>query len=85
MPGHVAGSAAVRWDPATRIPLYRSGHLVFAASVRAGDVRRRLGGHEMAFDTFTVLVGVYPDLESAEADYDLVKAAPRQGAADGRL
>ena len=27
----------------------------------------------MAFDTFTVLVGVYPDLESAEADYDLVK------------
>ena len=27
----------------------------------------------MAFDTFTVLVGVYPDVESAEADYDLVK------------
>jgi len=27
----------------------------------------------MAFDTFTVLVGVYPDLESAEADYGLVK------------
>ena len=27
----------------------------------------------MAFDTFTVLVGVYPDLQSAEADYDLVK------------
>jgi uncharacterized membrane protein len=27
----------------------------------------------MAFDTFTVFVGVYPDLESAEADYDLVK------------
>ena len=27
----------------------------------------------MAFDTFTVVVGVYPDLESAEADYDLVK------------
>src|SRR6478736_6465926 len=27
----------------------------------------------MAFDTFTVLVGIYPDLESAEADYDLVK------------
>ena len=27
----------------------------------------------MAFDTFVVLVGTYPDLESAEADYDLVK------------
>ena len=27
----------------------------------------------MAFDTFTVLVGGYPDVESAEADYDLVK------------
>jgi uncharacterized membrane protein len=27
----------------------------------------------MAFDTFMVFVGVYPDLESAEADYDLVK------------
>ena len=27
----------------------------------------------MAFDTFTVLVGIYPDVESAEADYDLVK------------
>lgn len=27
----------------------------------------------MAFDTYTVLVGVYGDLESAEADYDLVK------------
>ena len=27
----------------------------------------------MAFDTFVVLAGVYPDLESAEADYDLVK------------
>jgi uncharacterized membrane protein len=26
----------------------------------------------MAFDTFTVFVGVYRDLESAEADYDLV-------------
>ena len=26
----------------------------------------------MAFDTFDVLVGVYPNLESAEADYDLV-------------
>jgi uncharacterized membrane protein len=27
----------------------------------------------MAVDTFMVFVGVYPDLESAEADYDLVK------------
>lgn len=27
----------------------------------------------MAFDTYIVLAGVYPDLESAEADYDLVK------------
>src|SRR3954467_11435919 len=27
----------------------------------------------MAFDTFTVLVGIYPDVDSAEADYDLVK------------
>lgn len=27
----------------------------------------------MAFDTFMVFAGVYPDLESAEADYDLVK------------
>ena len=27
----------------------------------------------MAFDTFMVLAGVYPDVESAEADYDLVK------------
>ena len=27
----------------------------------------------MAFDTFTAFAGVYPDLESAEADYDLVK------------
>jgi uncharacterized membrane protein len=27
----------------------------------------------MAFDTFVVFVGTYPDLESAEADYDLVK------------
>src|SRR4051812_25802890 len=27
----------------------------------------------MAFDTFIVLAGVYRDLESAEADYDLVK------------
>jgi uncharacterized membrane protein len=31
------------------------------------------GGLHMAFDTFTVLVGVYPDAESAEADYELVK------------
>ena len=27
----------------------------------------------MAFDTFTAFAGVYPDLESAEADYELVK------------
>jgi uncharacterized membrane protein len=27
----------------------------------------------MALDTFTAIAGVYPDLESAEADYDLVK------------
>jgi uncharacterized membrane protein len=27
----------------------------------------------MAFDTFIVYVGVYPDVDSAEADYDLVK------------
>jgi len=27
----------------------------------------------MAFDTFMVLAGVYPDLESAEADYELVQ------------
>jgi uncharacterized membrane protein len=27
----------------------------------------------MALDTFMVFAGVYPDLESAEADYDLVK------------
>src|SRR6476660_6676171 len=27
----------------------------------------------MAFDTFIVFTGVYPDTESAEADYDLVK------------
>lgn len=27
----------------------------------------------MAFDTFMVFAGVYPDLGSAEADYDLVK------------
>jgi uncharacterized membrane protein len=27
----------------------------------------------MAFDTFMVFAGVYPDLASAEADYDLVK------------
>ena len=27
----------------------------------------------MAVDTFMVYVGVYPDLDSAEADYDLVK------------
>ena len=27
----------------------------------------------MALDTFIVIVGVYPDVESADADYDLVK------------
>ena len=27
----------------------------------------------MAFDTFMVYVGVYPDVDSAEADYDLIK------------
>ena len=27
----------------------------------------------MAIDTLMVFAGVYPDLESAEADYDLVK------------
>lgn len=27
----------------------------------------------MAFDTFMVYVGVYPDVDSAQADYDLVK------------
>ena len=27
----------------------------------------------MALDTFVVFAGVYPDVESAEADYDLVK------------
>jgi uncharacterized membrane protein len=32
----------------------------------------------MAFDTFIVYVGVYPDVESAEADYDLVKDLHRQ-------
>ena len=29
----------------------------------------------MAFDTFMVIAGVYPDLESAEADYELVQGA----------
>src|SRR4029079_4160737 len=32
----------------------------------------------MAFDTFIVYVGVYPDVDSAEADYDLVKDLHRQ-------
>jgi uncharacterized membrane protein len=37
----------------------------------------------MAFDTFTAFAGVYPDLESAEADYDLVKELhTRQGLMD---
>src|SRR4051794_1883731 len=38
-----------------------------------GNSPDRLEGSAMAFDTFTVLVGVYPDLQSAETDYDLVK------------
>jgi len=32
----------------------------------------------MAVDTFMVFVGVYPDVESAEADYDLVKDLHRK-------
>jgi uncharacterized membrane protein len=32
----------------------------------------------MAFDTFMVYVGVYPDVDSAEADYDLVKDLHRK-------
>src|SRR6187551_506329 len=32
----------------------------------------------MAFDTFIVYVGVYPDVDSADADYDLVKDLHRQ-------
>src|SRR6478609_4976275 len=32
----------------------------------------------MAFDTFIVYVGVYPDVDSAEADYDLVKDLHRE-------
>jgi uncharacterized membrane protein len=32
----------------------------------------------MAYDTLVVLAGVYPDLASAEADYDLVKELHRQ-------
>ena len=32
----------------------------------------------MAFDTFIVYVGAYPDVDSAEADYDLVKDLHRQ-------
>src|SRR6478672_8035417 len=32
----------------------------------------------MAFDTFIVYVGVYPDVDSAEADYDLVKDLHRR-------
>src|SRR6476660_3454452 len=38
----------------------------------------------MAFDTFIVFVGVYPDVDSAEADYDLVKDLHRRaGLIDG--
>jgi uncharacterized membrane protein len=32
----------------------------------------------MAFDTFMVYVGVYPDVDSAEADYDLIKNLHRE-------
>jgi uncharacterized membrane protein len=32
----------------------------------------------MAFDTFVVYVGVYPDVDSAEADYDLIKNLHRE-------
>src|SRR5689334_2387717 len=32
----------------------------------------------MAFDTFIVSVGVYPDVDSAEADYDLVRDLHRK-------
>lgn len=32
----------------------------------------------MTFDTFTAFAGVYPDLGSAEADYDLVKELHRK-------
>ena len=33
----------------------------------------------MAFDTFIVYVGVYADVEAAEADYELVKTyTPRR-------
>ena len=35
-------------------------------------------GAVIAFDTFIVYVGVYPDVDSAEADYDLVKDLHRQ-------
>lgn len=34
----------------------------------------RIQEDSMAFDTFMVYVGVYPDVDSSEADYDLVKA-----------
>ena len=38
----------------------------------------------MPFDTFTVFAGVYPDLESAEADYELVQELHRtEGLMDG--
>src|SRR3954468_4292960 len=36
------------------------------------------GRTQMAVDTFMVFVGVYPDVESAEADYDLVKDLHRK-------
>jgi len=32
----------------------------------------------MAFDTFMVYVGVYPDVGSAEADYDVIKSLHRE-------
>ncbi|WP_221934828.1 DUF1269 domain-containing protein [Georgenia yuyongxinii] len=48
-------------------------------SAAAERLERRLGvldrpgGSQMAFDTLIVFAGVYPDVESAETDYDLVK------------
>ena len=36
----------------------------------------------MAFDTFMVLAGVYRDLESAEADYELVRSCTDRGLMD---
>src|SRR3954452_13834735 len=38
----------------------------------------RMGRAVMAFDTFMVYVGVYADVDSAEADYDLIKDLHRE-------